>query len=70
MFVHSNWKKTDLYEQMKMQAKKRSLNDLTIGPVLSWDNERIRQHIEDVKSLEGAEILFGGYPLKNHNIPS
>lgn len=47
MFVHSNWaKKTNLYSLMKQQTEKRNLNDLTIGPVLSWNNDRIKEHID------------------------
>jgi len=40
MFVHKNWaKKTDLYEKMATQSSKRNLDDLTIGPVITWNNE-------------------------------
>ena len=39
MFVHKNWRKTDIIEKMETQARKRNLSDLTIGPVLSWTNE-------------------------------
>jgi hypothetical protein len=40
MFAHKNWmKKTDLVEIMKNQAAKRNLDDLTIGPVITWTNE-------------------------------
>lgn len=48
---------------------KRNLKDLNIGPVLTWDNEDIKQHIDDCLSLDGAKLLFGGHPLKNHSIP-
>ena len=41
MFMHRNWRKTGLIEKMKEQASKRSLDNLTIGPVLTWNNERI-----------------------------
>lgn len=69
MFVHKNWKKTDLYEKMKEQASKRSLSDLTLGPVITWNNEQIKGHIDSVLELDGAELLFGGSPLRNHTIP-
>jgi hypothetical protein len=39
MFMHRNWRKTDLIEKMRAQAAKRSLKDLTVGPVLTWNNE-------------------------------
>jgi len=66
MFMHKNWRKTDLIEKMETQSKKRNLQNLTIGPVLSWTNERIKEHIDAVLSLEGSELLFGGTPLRNH----
>jgi 1-pyrroline-5-carboxylate dehydrogenase len=43
---------------------------LTVGPVLSWTNEKIQEHVDKVSSLPGAKILFGGKPLKNHTIPA
>lgn len=43
---------------------------MTIGPVLSWNNERIKEHLDAILELDGAKILFGGVPLKNHTIPS
>ena len=70
MFMHRNWRKTDLIAKMKEQAERRSLSDLTIGPVLTWDNEKIKAHLDAVLELDGAEVLFGGAPLKNHSIPS
>lgn len=70
MFMHKNWKKTNLLDTMKAQAAKRNLKDLTVGPVLSWDNARIAEHIENVLHLDGAKILFGGVPLQGHSIPS
>ena len=70
MFMHKNWTKTDVLEKMKAQAAKRSLKDITIGPVFTWDNEDIKGHIDDVMQLDGAELLFGGVPLKNHSIPA
>lgn len=69
MFVHRNWRKTDLLDKMKAQAKKRNLKDLTIGPVITWNNAQIKEHIDNVLAMDGAELLFGGVPLKNHQIP-
>lgn len=70
MFIHKNWKKTDLLEKMKVQAAKRSLKDLTIGPILSWNNEQIKAHLDAILELDGAKVLYGGNPLKNHTIPA
>lgn len=55
---------------IEQQAAKRSLKDLTIGPVLTWNNDQIQAHVNEVASLEGAKILFGGQPLPSgHSIP-
>ena len=67
--MHRNWRKTDLLEKMKGQATKRSLKDLTVGPVLSWSTEKIQDHMNAVLELDGAKVLWGGVPLKNHSIP-
>ena len=37
--------------------------------MLTWNNERIKEHLDAIMELDGAEILFGGAPLKNHKIP-
>jgi 1-pyrroline-5-carboxylate dehydrogenase len=70
LFVHKNWRKTDLLEKMAAQASKRSLHDLTIGPILTWTNDKIKAHQDAVLELEGAKLLFGGNPLKDHSIPA
>lgn len=70
MFIHKNWRKTDLIYKIRAQAAKRSLKDLTIGPVITWNNENIKAHIDACLELDGAELLFGGVPLKNHSIPA
>jgi len=38
--------------------------------VLSWNNEDIKYHIDDVLAMDGSEVLMGGKPLKNHSIPA
>lgn len=45
------------------------MSDLTLGPVITWNNEQIKGHIDAVLELDGAELLFGGAPLRNHTIP-
>ena len=69
MFMHRNWRKTGLLDKMRDQAAKRSHADLTIGPVLTWNNDQIKAHVDAILELEGAEVIFGGAPLKNHSIP-
>lgn len=68
LFVHDNWAKS-LLPKLGELAKRRSLSDLTIGPILSLTNEQIRTHIDAVLAVPGAELLFGGKPLADHNIP-
>jgi 1-pyrroline-5-carboxylate dehydrogenase len=69
MFVHENWANTGLVEKMKANAATRTLDDLTIGPVLTHTNSDIDNHINRLLRIAGAKILFGGKPLTNHNIP-
>ena len=68
LFVHDNWVDS-LLPKMRKLAARRSLEDLTLGPILSWTNERIRAHIDGVLSIEGSELLFGGNHLSGHSIP-
>jgi len=39
LFVHENWKQTNLYERMRELAAERSLLDLTVGPTLTVSSE-------------------------------
>lgn len=51
-------------------ASRRNLDDLTIGPVLTWNNKQIQSHVDKISGLPGAKLLFGGKPLsQSHNIP-
>jgi len=61
--MHRNWNKTNFLELIEAQASKRSIKNLTIGPILSWNNERIKAHIDAILELDGSKILFGGEPL-------
>lgn len=69
MIVHKNLAKTDFYEKLKVQAAKRNLADLSIGPVLSVKNSEFEAHRDFCCKLEGAKCLFGGKPLTGHTIP-
>lgn len=68
--MHRNWRKTDFVEKFAAQAGRRNLKNLTVGPVITWDNASIKEHIDKVLELDGAELLFGGVPLRNHSIPA
>jgi 1-pyrroline-5-carboxylate dehydrogenase len=68
LFVHENWA-DNLLPMLGELAARRSLGDLTTGPVLSWTNSQIKAHIEAVLAVGGTELLFGGKPLTGHSIP-
>jgi len=68
VLAHNNW--TDaLLPKLGELAARRSLNDLSLGPVLTWTNEQMKAHIDAVMGVPGAELLFGGKPLEGHSIP-
>jgi 1-pyrroline-5-carboxylate dehydrogenase len=68
-FVHENWKKAGVVDKMKANASKRSLDDLTVGPVLTVTTKAFLEHTNALASIPGAEILWGGKELSNHKIP-
>jgi 1-pyrroline-5-carboxylate dehydrogenase len=68
LFVHDNW--TDaLLPKLGPLAARRSLDNLTLGPVLTWNNDQIKAHIDAVLAVPGAELMFGNAPLTGHDIP-
>jgi len=68
LFVHENWA-DKLFPKLKKLAARRNLDDLTVGPVLSWTDAQIKGHIDAVLAVDGTELLFGGKPLSGHTIP-
>ncbi|KAG2301194.1 hypothetical protein Bca52824_029845 [Brassica carinata] len=70
LFMHENWAKTSLVSKLKDLAGRRKLEDLTIGPVLTFTTEAMLEHMENLLQIQGSKLLFGGKPLKNHSIPS
>jgi 1-pyrroline-5-carboxylate dehydrogenase len=66
MFIHRNWKDTNFLELIKGQAEKRNLKDMTIAPILTWDNTKIKAHIDSILELPDTKLLFGGEPLADH----
>jgi len=67
-FVHDNWGEA-LVSRLKDLARARTLGNLTIGPVLTWKNDEMLEHVAKLAALDNARVLFGGNPLKGHNIP-
>lgn len=68
LFVHDNWTKP-LLPKLAELAKRRSLENLSVGPVLSWTNKQMAAHIAAVLKVPGSELLFGGSALEGHTIP-
>lgn len=68
LFVHDHWADA-LLPRLATLAARRRLDDLTVGPVLTWTNERIESHVDSVLAVPGSELLFGGRPLAGHSIP-
>jgi 1-pyrroline-5-carboxylate dehydrogenase len=69
LFVHENWADR-LLPKLAGLAARRGLDDLTVGPVLSWTNARIQAHVDGMLAIPGSTLLFGGEPLQDHAIPS
>lgn len=68
LFMHKNWG-TDFLAKLSSLAKRRKLEDLTVGPVLTVTTEQIMDHIKKLLAIPGARLIFGGEPLQNHSIP-
>ena len=68
LFAHENWSKS-LFPKLAELGARRRLDDLTIGPILSWTDAQIDDHIRALTSIDGAELLFGGNHLTGHTIP-
>mmetsp|Transcript_2645 Transcript_2645/g.4711 ORF Transcript_2645/g.4711 Transcript_2645/m.4711 type:complete len:220 (-) Transcript_2645:327-986(-) len=74
MFMHENWTKqgTDVEAKLKALAARRTLDDLTVGPVLSVTTETMEAHRDALLQLPGARVAFGGGRLQggDHSIPA
>lgn len=68
LFCHSNWS-DKLLPAMEKLAARRTLDDLTLGPILSWTDSQIDTHIQSMMKIDGAKLLFGGNHLSGHSIP-
>lgn len=69
LFMHENWVKAGLEEAIAERASTRTLNNLTIGPVLTWTTDAMLDHVERLSKIPGARVAFGGKPLTDHAIP-
>jgi 1-pyrroline-5-carboxylate dehydrogenase len=68
LFMHQNWRDA-LLPRLADLAARRRLDDLSLGPVLTWTNERIQAHVDALLAIPGAQLLFGGKALTGHSIP-
>jgi 1-pyrroline-5-carboxylate dehydrogenase len=68
IIAHNNWADA-LVPKLKELAERRGLADLSLGPVLTWTNDQMKAHIDAILAVPGAELLFGGKPLRGHSIP-
>ncbi|CAK4123956.1 unnamed protein product [Aphanomyces euteiches] len=70
LFMHKNWTKAGFEDKIKALAARRTLDDLTVGPVLTVTTKRMLDHVDNLLKIPGARLAFGGKELKNHSIPS
>ncbi|XP_019464489.1 PREDICTED: delta-1-pyrroline-5-carboxylate dehydrogenase 12A1, mitochondrial-like [Lupinus angustifolius] len=70
LFIHENWSQTSLISKLKDLAERRKLEDLTVGPVLTFTTDSMLEHVNKLLEIPGSKLLFGGQPLKDHSIPS
>ncbi|KAG5522848.1 hypothetical protein RHGRI_034852 [Rhododendron griersonianum] len=69
LFMHENWSKSTLLRQMNDLATRRKLEDLTVGPVLTFTTEAMLEHVNKLLQISGSKLLFGGEALEKHSIP-
>lgn len=69
VFVHENWKEANLLDKMKVNAERRNLDNLTVGPFLTVTTKDFLDHTNKLASIPGAEVLWGGKEHQNHKIP-
>ena len=68
LFVHENWEPA-LLPRLGELAARRKLDDLALGPVLTWTNDQMLAHVRALLAISGSELLFGGRALEGHSIP-
>ncbi|KAG6484439.1 delta-1-pyrroline-5-carboxylate dehydrogenase 12A1, mitochondrial-like [Zingiber officinale] len=69
LFIHENWTASELLSKIQHLAERRTLQDLTIGPVLTFTTESMLEHVDSLLKIPGSKLLFGGQELENHSIP-
>lgn len=69
LFMHENWAKAGLESALAEKAQQRRLENLTVGPVLTWTTDAIMKHMNKLLEVPGSRLVWGGSPLKGHSIP-
>lgn len=72
VFVHENWTRTNIYDNLSQLASERNFKDLTVGPTLTVTSETLRNHIKNLLEIPGAELMYGGEEIDGgkHSIPT
>lgn len=67
MFLHKNWSDAGFLEKFKERVSQRKFNNFTVVPVMTWSNKKIKSHVDQLLSLPGAKLVFGGKPVSEKN---
>jgi len=70
LFIHENWKNSGLLQKIQENAETRCLDNLTVGPTLTVNNNEFKDHVKNLLSISGSRLLFGGDEIEGHSIPS
>lgn len=58
-------KNNNFIEKLKTLSARRKMDDLTIGPVLTWSTEKMMNHINSIlQTVPNSKLSFGGKKLK------
>eukprot|EP01048_Picozoa_sp_COSAG05_P029954 COSAG05_NODE_10137_length_581_cov_1.066390_1_plen_193_part_11 len=70
-FVHENWVSADfsVIDRMAALASRRTLDNLSIGPVLTHSTPSIMNHMNTILEIPGTYVAFGGKALEGHSVP-
>lgn len=71
LFAHDNWLTPEVGLEAKLGAlaARRSLEDLTVGPVLTVTTEAFEAHRDALLQIPGARVVFGGQRLSASRAP-
>ena len=56
MFMHENWQSSGLLDKFRARATARSLDDLTVGPVLTLTTAQMLGHVQALLKIPGAPL--------------